>query len=196
MILAALSLGWVVVSSCRDAVVEPEPRPGNGLSLTYADGSEYDAAGMPTFQGIEVSAATFAVAFPDSVGGLVLAGFRQGEGSRGDLFILQLRGQREGHFGPCGIGGDCYGTLLEDIDAQNLQDIGAYWTMTDGSVQVDGAGPERVSGSLADVVLQRQDDAADRTIRDGTFDVPLLSEEETVDIMQCFLRRLTGSPTC
>lgn len=47
-----------------------------------------------TVQGGAVAATTFAIAFPDSVSGLVISGFQLREGTRGDLFILQLTSSR------------------------------------------------------------------------------------------------------
>ncbi len=204
----------VLASAACDDPATPGSMAATGVNFTYLGGPSYAADGVPDFEGGDVGAGTFAIAFPDSVGGLVLSSFQKGDGTRGDLFILQLTVERTGDFGPCGvrrdshgevvalaervggtgsrswIGGDCHGRLLENIDAENLQSLDAAWEIASGIVQVTEAGPERVVGSFKGLTLAGDDGF--RTIDSGTFDLPLLSAQQGVDIMQCFLTRLTG----
>jgi hypothetical protein len=61
---------------------------------------------------------------------------------------------------------------------------------------LDEAGPDRVSGSVSGLVLAQQPDGiATRTIQEGSFDLALLSEDEGIGVMECFLTRVTGG-TC
>ena len=191
--------GMVALGGCQDSTVGPdETQPDAGLAMSFSEGGQYQADGLPSFDGSDVAPGTFAVAFADSIGGLVMTGFSKTMGTRGDLFILQLLNLRAGDFGPCSIvgGGGCHGRLLEDIDAAKLQDVGATWEIVDGSVQVDNAGPDRVSGSFSGLMLESRDGTATRTVDGGTFDLPLLSDAEGSSIMRCFLARVTGASSC
>lgn len=189
--------GTVAVGGCSDSMTGSIDVPAGALAMQYAEGGGYEASGAPVFSGSELSPGTFATAFPDSVGGLTITAFARTNGTRGDLFILQLGDRRKGTFSPCSMFDECRGRLLEDIDAQDLQDVARAWEITGGSVQVDMLGSDRVQGSFAGIVIQSQDGAAEtRTVQNGTFDLPLLSEEEGVDIMQCFLARATGATSC
>lgn len=172
----------------------PSPGPSHeGLSLVWEDGAEVRSTGAPTFAGDDIRGVEFAVAFPDSVGGLVVAGFRPTDGTRGDLFVLQLVEGRAGEFGPCRPSQDCHGRLLEGLDPEDAGVVPDYWEVTDGAVTVDLYAGGRLSGSLEGVALTGPGDGeAVRSIDRGAFDVPMLSDEEGAEIMRCFLKRLTG----
>lgn len=103
-----------------------------------------------------MSAGTFAIAFPDSVGELVITSFEQSAGTRGDLSIL-------------GAHRALLGRLRSGAPAR--------WRRL-----------PREEARLAE--------REPRSIPSGTFDLPLLSEEEGVEIMMCFLRRATGAVGC
>lgn len=184
-----LLLAVFLVAACDDPAT-PGPNPESGVTFTYQGGTTYAADGAPDLQDGAVAAGTFAIAFPDSVGGLVISGFQLRDGTRGDLFILQLTTARTGDFGPCGVGADCHGRLLENIDAEDLQSLDAAWEIEGGTVQVTEAGPQRVVGSFQDLTLTDGDES--RAVDSGTFDLPLMSQQDGIDIMQCFLTRLTG----
>lgn len=188
--------GLLAFVACHDATA-PVIQDESNLSLSYADGATYQATGEPAFEGGDLSSATFATAYPDSVGGYVISAFQQTDGSTGDLFILQLTDRQTGAHGPCGTGADCHGRILEDFDAATLQLGGTYWEITSGTVQVDQSGPDRLSGSFSDLVLEAQNSSEpDRTIQSGTFDLKLLSDEEGKAAMGCFLASATGSGSC
>ena len=163
---------------------------GEGLHFTF-DGGAHNGAGMPAFTDGEFAGETFAIAFPDSVGGLVLASFERKSGTVGDLFILQLTRREAGDFDPCGTGHECHGRLLDGLDATDLQSLEAAWEVTAGTTIVEELTEQRVVGGFRSLLLVRQDGGTTRSI-DGTFDLPLLSEAEGVDIMKCFLTRVTG----
>jgi hypothetical protein len=193
--LAFTLAAFLALTACDDPT-DPPMGTEEGIDLTFSDGASYQTAGPPQITGGELDAADFAIAFPDSTGGLVIATFQKTEGTRGDLFILQFVQQRTGTFEDCGLGGDCHGRILESIDAANLSDLQAYWEITAGTVMLDEAGPDRVSGSVSGLVLAQQPDGiATRTIQEGSFDLALLSEDEGIGVMECFLTRVTGG-TC
>lgn len=179
--LAVLMAGsTLAVAGCGDSPTGPTEPDGSNLTLNYSDGGQYLASGTPSVDGGQISASSFAVAFTDSVGGVVIAGFQLKDETRGDLFVLQLKDTRSGSFGPCGANQDCHGRIVEDFDAQTRQTTGGpYFEIVSGSVQVDQAGPDRLKGSITDLVLQAQDSVRpDRTIESGTFDLQLLSDQE------------------
>lgn len=188
VILASL----LTLSACDDPT-NPPPGGDEGIDLTFSDGGSYQTEGVPQISGGELDAADFAIAFPDSTGGLVIATFRKTEGTRGDLFILQLVQQRTGEFDDCGLGGDCHGRILEGIDAANLSDLEGYWEILGGRVTLEEAGPDRAVGTVEDLVLTLLNDGTTtRIIQEGSFDLALLSEGEGVAAMECFLTRVTG----
>jgi hypothetical protein len=194
----ALAAGTMALfSGCGDDGTGPGDVGAAGLFMTYVGGGGYEASGMPSFNGNDVAAGTFAIAFEDSIGGLAITSFEQTEGTRGNLFILQLTDRRTGTFSPCGVTQECHGRLLEGIDADSLQVVDMAWEIAGGSVQVDDAGPTRVTGSFSNLVLQAQDTTLDdRTVESGTFDLLLLPKDEGEAIMRCFLKRATGAPSC
>jgi hypothetical protein len=179
------------LAGCSEAA-GPES-PGDGLDFSW-EGGAHHAAGLPSFSGQEIEPETFAIAFPDSVGGLVVASFELEEGTVGDLFILQLVQRATGTF-TCGLGHDCHGRILEGIDAANLQSVETYWEIESGSVTVETLTADRVAGHFDDLLLVAGDAGPTRTVDSGTFDLELLSEADGVDIMRCFLTRVTGG-TC
>jgi len=171
----------LALAGCGDSPTGLMTEPGgSSLTLNYSDGGRYQASGTPSVDGGQVSASTFAVAFRDSVGGVVITGFQQTDGTRGDLFVLQLTDTRTGTFGPCGANEECHGRIVGDFDAQTRRSTGGpYYEIVSGSVQVDQAGPDRLKGSITDLVLQAQDSIRpDRTVESGTFDLQLLSDQE------------------
>ena len=181
-----------VLAACEDAVA-PGGEIFEGVAFTWDGGGEHRSSGPPSFEDGAVLSGEFAVAFPDSVGGLVMASFHPREGTKGNLFILQLVERGTGTFGPCGTSQECHGRFLEDLDPEDLSVLPGYWEITDGSVTIDVDGPGRLRGSFTDFVLSGPGDAGGvREIEEGTFDVPLLGAEQGADIMRCFIRRLTG----
>lgn len=199
--------GVIAMAGCQDSPLEPGTPETGTLAMSYVDGGGFQAAGAPVFSGSEVAPGPFAIAVPDSLGGVVVSAFSQTGGTRGDLFILQLGEGRQGTFSPCDMFSSCHGRLLEDIDAADLADVGRAWEIVEGSVQVDAFSPDHIRGSFEGLVLESpapgQDSTSSgtiaterRTVEDGTFDLPLLSEDEGVGVMRCFLARATGAPAC
>lgn len=195
--------GLAAVTGCGESSTGPTPEADDGtLSFNWTGGGPFAASGAPDFQGGDLSGSTFALAVADSLGGVVVTGFRPEEGSVGDLFILQIGELHTGTFGPCSLFGDgrCHGRVLEDLDATAPEvSAGSHWEITTGSVQLDVAGPDRVAGSFAGLVLRplgAAEGQAERTIQDGTFDLPLLKDAEAAALMRCFLRRAAGDTGC
>lgn len=170
----------LVLAGCGDSVASPAVQGASRLTLNYSDGGQYEASGTPTVEAGDIAGGTFAVAFRDSLGGLVITSFQQQNGTQGDLFVLQLTESRTGSFGPCGPSQDCHGRMLGDFSALTRQaNGGAYWEIVSGTVQVDEVGPDRLKGSVSDLLMQAQDSIRpDRTIQSGSFDLQLLSDQK------------------
>ena len=168
------------------------PGTPGGLQLTFADGGSHSASGEPSFAGGQLGAGTFALAFADSVGGLVITSFEVTDGSVGDLFVLQINDVAVGTWGPCGVGGDCHGRILEGLDREDLQSPPVHWEMTSGEVVVEDLVEGRITGRLSDLTFEEAEGPATRAVESGTFDLPLLTHAEGIAIMQCFLASVTG----
>jgi hypothetical protein len=191
-IIALIAAVGLAAAGCTDPTT-PTPDDTDGIQLPMAAG-QFSSAGSPSFSENDVEADDFAVAFPDSLGGLVIAGFQLDEGTRGDLFILQLIELRTGEAIQCGTMNDCHGRMLVGIDAANVADIDEIWTLTNGSVTITHANSATVAGTFQSLVFTG-DGGAQLLAFGGTFEVSVLSESQGRDIMTCFLARATGG-TC
>lgn len=190
-VLLMVATAAVVLASCSEATGPDDGADGH-LSFTYG-GERFEAAGFPLVVEGDLSAADYAVAIPDSVGGLIIASFQLDEGTRGDLFILQLTERRVGEHGPCQDSSPCHGRIFLGIDAANPYDAGALWTLVDGTVSIASLTADRVTGSFTDLAYSGPGDARSMLqVEEGTFQLPLLTEAEGREAMQCFLTRLTG----
>jgi hypothetical protein len=191
-VIVLIAAGGLAAAGCADPTT-PTPDDTEGIQLPMAAGG-FSSTGFPSFSNNDVDADDFAVAFPDSLGGLVIAGFRLDEGTRGDLFILQLVELRTGEVIPCGTMNDCHGRMLVGIDAANVADIDEIWTLANGSVTITHANSATVAGTFQTLVFTG-DGGAQLLAFGGTFEVSVLSESQGRDIMACFLARATGG-TC
>ena len=192
-----MSKPWLMIGSltltflsaaCSDGTGPGTPE---GLQLTFAEGGTHTAQGEPSFAGGQLGAGTFALAFADSVGGLVITSFQVTDGSVGDLFVLQINEVAVGTWGPCRVGGDCHGRILEGLDREDLQSPPVHWEMIDGEVVVEALVEGRITGRLSDLTFEGAEGTT-RAVESGTFDLPLLSHAEGIAIMQCFLASVTG----
>lgn len=187
-----IAAGGLAAAGCADPTT-PTPDDTDGIQLTLGAG-QFSSAGYPSFSDNDVDADDFAVAFPDSLGGLVIAGFQLDEGTRGDLFILQLVELRTGEAIPCGTMNDCHGRVLVGMDAANVADFDEVWTLENGSVTITHANSTTVTGTFQGFVFTG-DGGAQLPASGGSFEVSVLSEVQGREIMTCFLARATGG-TC
>lgn len=194
-VATAVATAAVVLVSCSEATGPDDGADGH-MSFTYGD-ERFDAAGLPLVVEGYLSAADYAVAIPDSVGGLIIASFQLDEGTRGDLFILQLTERRVGEHGPCHDSSVCHGRIFLGIDAANPYDPGALWTLVGGIVSIASLTADRVTGSFTELGYSGPGDAQSMLqVEEGTFELPLLTEAEGREAMRCFLSRLTGGSSC
>ena len=184
----------LAAAGCSDPTTPPLAHESDGLQFTDQNGHRFAAVGYPSFTDGSVNASTFAVAFPDSLGGLVISSFEVTEGTRGDLFILQLTENRTGEFAMCADSEPCHGRLLVGIDAENPSDVRERWELTGGSVTITSNGGGTLAGTFQNFVYTRSDDTGGRTtlVGSGSFEVPLLGEQQARGAMACFLARAIG----
>lgn len=165
----------------------------SGLEFTY-DGGSYRSEGMPAIgQDGLPEIGSWAVARADSLGGLVIAGFQPTEGSKGDLFILQLHPIRTGEFSPCGVVGvpDCHGRFIVGVDKEDFAAVDAYYEITSGSVTLSEASTSRVAGTFSAVFTRLDDGSGDTfTVDDGVIDVPFSSDVSLANGLACLARNL------
>lgn len=194
--IALVAVGLIAAAGCSDPTVPSPPDASEGLQFTDDRGREFASVGYPNFSGGALDASDFAVAFPDSVGGLVISSFEATEGSRGNLFILQLTENRTGNFDSCGVvGEECHGRLLLGIDADNVVDVDETWTLVGGAVSITQNAGAEVIGTFTDLIFEGPDAESDLVVSAGSFSVPLLAENDGRAILDCFLTQATGG-TC
>lgn len=172
---------------------------GEGLTFLWYGGATYAATGVPGFEGGDLTGDMFAVALPDSLGGVILAAFDPRDEHVGDLFVLELHDLTEGVLRPCGIDGGarCHGRVFVGIDIRTLEASGGHWEFIGGTVELWTVAPGRVAGSFDNLLLPLEGDAAEeRLLTDGTFDLPWMRESGGVAAMRCILQRARGASAC
>lgn len=198
----ALLLALLSLTACEDETTAPpdDPLPGLEFSFAGADSGTYQSdgrvpniatSGLPAF-------GSWSVARPDSLGGLVIAGF-DGEvpgfgpldNGLGDVFILQLDEIREGVFEPCGIfaSGGCHGRLFVGVVLADLATVENAYEISEGRVEIIQAGSSRIRGSF-DATFTSGDGTRTITVTDGQIDVPFSSDPFVADGISCLARNL------
>jgi hypothetical protein len=191
-VLALIAGCLASASACSDDPAAPLPG-GDGLSFRMSGdvSAEYHASGSPGVRadGLPL-AGSFAAAFPDSLGGLVIAGYQK-NGATGDVFILQLHSTSPGQYGPCTLNGEsgCHGRLFLGVNPGTLQLSGGAYRIVGGTVTLTAAAGQRVEGSM-DLSLQNADGTRTMTVSAGTIDVPLSSTGTASNGVACLARNL------
>lgn len=193
----AAAPAWVVLtslftSSCDDAI-GPE-RPGD-VSFQYAgardgtftvsgDAPRFSIEGVPLFEDWTLAAAG------DSLGGVVIAGFRvlptAGPIGRGDLFVLQLGAKRPGEFS-CAPNAECHGRLLFGVpDTGGLGVLPAedYFEIVSGRVDVTRLARGRIAGTFS-FTARDEGGTGPRTltVEDGSFDLELGAADAALSVL-------------
>lgn len=192
-VLTIALLAMFVLAGCGDDELT-EPAEQSGLEFTYGGdrSGTYASEGAPTIgsSGLpEVS--SWAIARPDSLGGMVIAAFEPSGATTGDLFILQLHPIRTGEFTPCDIyaGEGCHGRLIIGVDTEDFTVVEEWFEITSGSVTLSEASETRVRGSFS-ITLENQDATETITIDDGVIDVPFSNDQQLSHGLSCLARNL------
>jgi hypothetical protein len=190
----------LVITACADGS-GPDRQSGPGglnFHFTGSRSGTFDANGEPALapSGIPVLA-NWAVARPDSLGGLVIAGFDPTEGSSGNLFILQISPRQAGNFN-CSFYGEsgCHGRIFTDVNPDDLSVSGTSYHVVAGNVDLSTVGASSVLGSMQ-LTLYASDGAgglntADAiTVSDGAIAVPFADEVVLANGIACLARNLS-----
>lgn len=198
----AMLVTLLSVSGCDDdgTVAPPEQLPGLEFSFAGDRSGTYQSDGrLPTIAADGLPEfGSWAVARPDSLGGLVIAGFDGEVGGfgpldngLGDVFILQLDDIREGTFEPCGIfaNGGCHGRFFVGVVLADLATVQDAFEITDGSVEIVEASASRIRGSF-DATFTSADGTRTITVVDGVIDVPFSNNLSVANGVACLARNL------
>jgi hypothetical protein len=170
--------------------LEPE-----GLSFSYsgAAAGTYQSSGMLTLDTDGVpSLGSWAVARPDSLSGLVVAGFDRTDETKGNLFILQLTRRNPGEY-TCshpGTDGGCHGRLFIGVRPSDPAAVESVFHVTAGTTVLTTVGPDRAIGTF-DLTLTR--DGAEGeviVVENGTMDVAFMNDVLLAHGLACLARNL------
>lgn len=189
------------VGGCGEASTGPGSEPGeqDGMTFVLADAPSqvaYGAAGLPAASG-GVLDQPFAVAVPDSLGGLVLIGY---DAQRSDLLIMQVGSTAADSYecGPVTAGAPCHGRYFENVRmSDGVVEVDGRLDLSTGTLVLEGTGSGRVTGSF-DGTLERSSGTGPGPliIQQGRIDVPLLDPMLARGGLDCLIRLTTGETPC
>lgn len=181
-------------TGCDEDSTGPEPNL-EGLVFSYSGdrSGSYDGEGSTPSIGSNgrPEFGSWSVARPDSLGGLVIAGFDPTDTDVGDVFILQLDDIREGAFEPCGIfaGGGCHGRFFVGVVLTDLATVQDAFEITSGRVEITEVAATRIRGTF-EATFTSGDGNRTITVTDGMIDVPFSNEGSVADGIACLARNL------
>lgn len=186
----ALLVAW----GCDEDSTGPGPDL-EGLIFSYSGdlSGSYDgegsipsigSSGRPEF-------GSWAVARPDSLDGLVIAGFDPTDTDMGDVFILQLNDVREGVFEPCGIfaAGGCHGRFIVGVVLTDLATVQDAFEISSGRVEITEVADTRIRGTF-EATFTSSDGTRSIDVTDGVIDVPFSNEASVSNGIACLARNL------
>lgn len=190
----------VALSACGDDATSPTddaPAP-DGISFGMEEGTFgalYADRQLPSAEA--PLADEFAVAVPDSVGGLVFLGY---DGGTSNLFILQVSSTSAGTFacGPVTAAAACHARLFENVREEGgLVEVDGRLDLTTGSLTLSEVGPDVVTGAF-EAHFERTVGEGGETIDvvDGTILVDLLPGPVEGGSLGCLVKLATGGTSC
>lgn len=198
--LGALVLVILAGTACESDPISPSdeaPTPA-GIDFGLAEGTfgalhadqKQPAAGAPLTD-------EFAVAVPDSVGGLVLLGY---DITTSNLFILQVASTREGTYecGPVTNATPCHARYFENVQEESgVVQVDGRLDLATGHLVLDEVGPDQVAGTF-EAHFQRTAGEGDSTadVENGTILVDLLEGPVENGGLACLVRLTTGATDC
>lgn len=171
----------------------PEVRD-EGLQFNF-DGERsggYESQGTPKVaSGGLPEVGSWAIAHADSLEGMVVMGFEPTSDTGGDLFIVQLHPIGTGVFAPCDIqlGEGCHGRFIIGVDTQDLSAVDAWYEISEGTVTLSEAGPDRVRGTFS-ATFTNQAGKGTLTLNDGVIDVPFSQDVSLSNGLACLIENL------
>ena len=199
----AMLVGLLPLTACDDdGTAGPPAEPLPGLEFSYAGdiSGDYQSDGrLPTIGGNgRPEFGSWALARPDSLGGLVITGFDGEVGGfgpvdngLGDVLILQLNHIREGSFESCGSSGSsgCHGRFFVGVVLIDLSIVQEAFEITAGRVEIDDISGSRVRGSF-EATFTNDDGSRTITVIDGVIDVPFSLNHTVSKSVGCLARNL------
>lgn len=189
--------GAALLGGC-ESVIDPDGGEAEGVKFSYSGGTTgaFASTGVvSTGQDGLPELEAFAMAQRDSIDGLLLGSFRKTGETRGDLFILQLRGTDPGTYG-CGPGAQgpgCYGHLYIGVDTEQPLSAQEVYAVTSGDVVLSAVGSARLRGTFGITLVELAATPRTLVVEDGTIDVPLV-EGVFNSSFRCLAVRLAEGP--
>jgi hypothetical protein len=188
-----LALAAASLAACDGGGGPVQSGDEEGLRFRYSGriSGEYRSEGTPSLSQAGVPAfGAWAIARPDSVGGLIMVGFQPTTSPQGNLFILQTRPLGTGELACTRHGSDCHGRFIVGVNTQDLSAVPDDWfEVVQGRVTLDEVSGTRVRGSFA---LRLVDTSANDTIEvtDGVIDIPFSSDPVLSHGINCWARNV------
>lgn len=198
--LSALAMGVaLVLAACTPDATQPGDDPGLGVDFGVAAGTPgaHKAQGDPASTG-DILGSEFAVALPDSVGGLVVVSY---DAESSDLFILQVQAVTAGTYAcaPVTEGPPCHGRFLENVRTEGDQLlVDGQLDVIEGSIDLLTVGPDRLTATFQ-ARLERSfgdGEPVEIVVQDGTIDVPWVAQGLTDGRLTCLIGLTGATPGC
>jgi hypothetical protein len=193
-LLWAATLGACQAGTATD----PEGAPqGIRFQSSGAVSGAYSAQGNPADDPARILSSQFAIAMPDSVGGVVIIGYQPTDAAKGDVFILQAPRQTQTF--PCaGVesSGPCHGRMFVGVTGTDLARVERAFFITEGSLTLTQIGPDRLKGFFT-ATLKSQEGTSTVQVTNGTIDVRYTSAELSNGGILCLISLAgAGQGTC
>lgn len=199
---ATIGLVLFTLGACGEGPAEPSADPQDpefeGVDFGIPEGTAgaHSAAGEPA----DVDSLLdreFAIAMPDSLGGLVIVSYD--EDTR-NVFILQVRSADPSDYA-CGTitsAMPCHGRYLEGVrDEDGGIQVDGRLALTTGDVTLDEVGPERLTGSFAGLLERTDGSGTDAIeIEDGRIDVDYRTDPLMGESLTCLIQLMVDGTSC
>jgi hypothetical protein len=170
-----------------------DPPPSDGALTFQLRGQSYALSGSPSGDPTKILDATFAVAHADSLTGFAVIGYQRTGENEGNLIVFQAPREvatftcsEQGL--PCDMRGDgeWHGRYI--VGVRNLGTAGAqrYYHLVSGTLSVSSVGPDRLRATFT-AVFRSDEPAETLTIEAGSIDVPYVSGQDVVPLLQCLI---------
>lgn len=187
----------VTLAACDDGTGPDAPAP-DGIDFGLAQGAVgafYADRQAPS--ATDPLASEFAVAVPDSLGGLVLLAY---DGGTKNLFILQVREAEVGSYtcGPVENGPACHARLFENVrEVEGVVQVDGRLDLVTGSLTLNQVGSTSVAGTFQgnfDRTAGEGEDGFD--VVNGTILVDRLPGTVEGGSLACLVALAMGGTTC
>ena len=168
---------------------------GDGITFRYAGAASgsHESVGEVRVGGDGFPAAgDWAIARPDSLGGLVIAGFESTGESTGNLFVLQIPDQEARQY-TCtlhGTDGGCHGSLFLGVDLEDPAAAGEVFQVVSGSATIAELGSGRLRGSFTLELREGGEGGATLQVSEGELDLEFDDDVTLANGIACLARNL------